>query len=208
MPEDFASLIAELKENETLAAVEVALEAGTRPLEIVEGLRRGMSVVGMRFENGEFYFSEMVMSAEIFVEAIALIGPHMEAGDIETKGQVIVGTVQGDIHDIGKNIVATMLRCNGFRVHDLGVDVSPDAFIAKAKETGAGLLGLSGLLTFAFDAMKATVDLVAESGLEDTVKVMIGGAQVNERVVDYTGADAFREDASQAVKLANRFLGE
>jgi len=208
MPEDFASLIAELKENETLAAVEVALEAGTRPLEIVEGLRRGMSVVGMRFENGEFYFSEMVMSAEIFVEAIALIGPHMEAGDIETKGQVIVGTVQGDIHDIGKNIVATMLRCNGFRVHDLGVDVSPDAFIAKAKETGAGLLGLSGLLTFAFDAMKATVDLVAESGLEDTVKVMIGGAQVNERVVDYTGADAFGEDASQAVKLANRFLGE
>jgi methanogenic corrinoid protein MtbC1 len=166
-----------------------------------------MSDVGRRFEDKEYFLSELIMSAEIFKEAIALIEPHLEPGAGQTKGSVVIGTVKGDIHDMGKNIVATLLRCEGYDVHDLGVDVPPDAFVDKLKETGAQLLALSGLLTLAFDSMKETVDTLAEAGLRDKVKVIIGGGPVNEKVVEFSGADAYGVDAAYAVKLASEYLG-
>lgn len=208
MAENLGDLLVELKEDETLAAVGSALEEGADPLSLVERLRGGMSQVGKRFEEKEYFLSELIMSAEIFKEAIALIEPHLEAGGEEIKGDVVIGTVKGDIHDIGKNIVATLLRCDGYRVHDLGVDVPPGAFVEKLKETGASLLGLSGLLTLAFDSMKETVESVTEAGLKDKVNVIIGGGPVNEKVVEYTGADAYGLDAAQALRLASRYLGE
>lgn len=203
MPEDIAAMICELEEEETLDAVRKALEEGVDPLTLVESLREGMSIVGRRFEDKEYFLSELIMSAEIFKEAIEIIEPRLDAGYGEPKGKVVIGTVQGDIHDIGKNIVATLLRCDGFEVHDVGVDAPVDAFVAKLKETGAAMLGLSGLLTVAFDGMKAVVESVEASGLRDSVKIFIGGGPVDQSVVDYTGADAFGKDAAEAVKLAN-----
>jgi methylmalonyl-CoA mutase cobalamin-binding domain/chain len=207
MAEVLATMLAGLKEDETLAEVRKALDEGVDPLTLVEGLREGMSDVGRRFEEKEYFLSELIMSAEIFKEAIALIEPHLEAGAGPSKGSVVIGTVKGDIHDIGKNIVATLLRCEGYDVHDLGVDITPEAFIDKLKETGASLLALSGLLTLAFDSMKETVDNLTEAGLRDKVKVIIGGGPVNEKVVEYSGADAFGVDAAQAVKMVDEYLG-
>lgn len=207
MAEVLAAMLAGLKEDETLAEVRKALDGGTDPLELVEGLREGMAEVGRRFEEKDYFLSELIMSAEIFKEAIALIEPHLAAGAGQSKGSVVIGTVKGDIHDIGKNIVATLLRCEGFDVHDLGVDIPPSSFVDKLKETGAPVLALSGLLTLAFDSMKETVETLAEAGLRDKVKVIIGGGPVNEKVVEYSGADAYGADAAQAVKLVGEYVG-
>lgn len=202
-----SALVSELEEDKALEAVRSALAAGEDPMALVEGLREGMSVVGARFEAKEYYLSELIMSAEIFKEAIGLIEPHLDGGGDGSKGIVVLGTVEGDVHDIGKNIVGTLLRCEGYEVHDLGVDVAPRAFLDKLEETGAGLLALSGLLTPAFDSMKVTVEALAQEGLREKVRVIIGGGPVNERVVDFTGADAYGFDAAEAVKLANLYLG-
>ena len=206
MAEKIAPLIVDLEEDKTIAAVKSALEEGVEPLALVEELREGMSEVGRRFEEKEYYLSELIMSAEIFKEAIALIEPHMCGAEEASKGTVVIGTVKGDIHDIGKNIVASLLRCDGFEVHDLGVDVPPDAFVSKLKETGAPVLALSGLLTMAFDTMKETVEAVSGAALRDKVKIIIGGGPVNEAVVEFTGADAYGKDAAEAVRLASGIL--
>jgi 5-methyltetrahydrofolate--homocysteine methyltransferase len=205
--EKIAALIAEVEEDKTLEEVRKALDEGTDPLSLVGALRDGMSVVGDRYEAREYFLPDLILSAEIFKEAIALIEPRLQGDNIATKGTVVIGTVQGDIHDIGKNIVATMLKCNGYDVHDLGVDVPPQAFVEKAKETGSGLVAMSGLLTLAFDAMKDTVDALAEAGLRDKLKIIIGGGPVNEKVLEYSGADAYGKDPSEAVKLANQYVG-
>ena len=206
MAGDIANLIVDLEEDKTLETVRGALTQGVAPMAVVEELRQGMSEVGRRFENKEYYLSELVMSAEIFKQAMELIAPYLGDSSSATRGAVVIGTVQGDIHDIGKNIVASLLRCEGFEVHDMGVDVPPATFIDKLNETEAGLLALSGLLTVAFDSMKATVDAVSGAGLRDKVKVIIGGGPVNETVVDFTGADAFGKDAAEAVRLASDYV--
>ncbi|MBN2027514.1 MAG: corrinoid protein [Actinobacteria bacterium] len=204
--ERIAALIAEVEEDETLEEVRKALDDGTDPLGLVESLREGMTVVGERFEAKEYFLPDLILAAEIFKEAIALIEPRLKSDNIATKGTVVIGTVHGDVHDIGKNIVATMLKCNGYDVHDLGVDVSPQAFVDKASSTNAGLVAMSGLLTLAFDAMKDTVDALAEAGLRDRLKIIIGGGPVNEKVLDYCGADALGKDPAEAVKLADKHL--
>ncbi len=206
MAETLAQLIAELKENETIDTVKAELAAGTDPMSLVESLRDGMSIVGERFEKKEYFLADLIMSAEIFNESIALIEPHLSKDAASTKGAIVLGTVQGDIHDIGKNIVGSLLRCEGYLVYDLGVDVPPAAFVAKVKETGARVVALSGLLTLAFDAMRETVDSLTEAGLRDKVKVIIGGGPVNQAVVDYSGADAFGKDATAAMKLTAEYV--
>jgi corrinoid protein of di/trimethylamine methyltransferase len=205
--ERIAALIAEVEEDEALEEVRKALEDGADPLGLVESLRDGMTVVGDRFEAKEYFLPDLILAAEIFKEAIALIEPHLQGAETATKGTVVIGTVQGDIHDIGKNIVATMLKCNGYDVHDLGVDVPPQAYVDKAKETRASLVALSGLLTLAFDSMKNTVDALAEAGLRGNLKVIIGGGPVNEKVLEYSGADALGKDPAEAVRLAKQYLG-
>ena len=207
MNESIAALIAEVEEDRTLEEVRKALDEGADPLSLVEALREGMSVVGEKYEAKEYFLPDLIISAEIFKEAIALIEPRLQSNSIATKGTVVIGTAQGDIHDIGKNIVATMLKCNGYDVHDLGVDVSPQAFVEKASQTGAGLVAISGLLTLAFDAMKDTVDALAEAGLRGKLKIIIGGGPVNEKVLEYCGADACGKDPAEAIRLANEHLG-
>ena len=206
MNENIATLIAEVDEEGTLAAVRGALDGGVDPLVVVEALREGMSVVGERFETRDYFLPDLIFSADIFNQALALIEPLLGGAGAASKKPVVIGTVQGDVHDIGKNIVATMLRCAGYDVHDLGVDVPPSAFVDKARQTGADLVALSGLLTLAFDSMKSTVEAFAEAGLRDSVKLIIGGGPVNEKVLEYCGADAYGKDPSEAVKLADGFL--
>ncbi len=198
-------LIAELDEESTLRAVREELDKGTDPLEVLADLQKGMALVGERFEAGEYFLPDLIMSGEIFKGAVALIEPLLSGREAKSKGTIVMGTVKGDVHDIGKNIVITMLRCNGYEVHDLGVDQPPRAFVEKARETGAPLVGLSGLLTIAFDSMKETVQAFADAGLRDRVKIIIGGGPVNQTVVEYTGADAWGRDPGEALRLAERF---
>jgi len=207
MPDNISSLIAEIEEEQTLEAVREALSRETDPLSLVAALRDGVAVVGERFESKEYFLPELIMAGEIFKEAINLIDPYLKGETSDSRGTVVVGTVQGDIHDIGKNLVVTMLRCNAFEVHDLGIDVAPEAFVEKVRETGARLVGMSGLLTLAFDAMKNTVEALEEAGLRDRTKIIIGGGPINETVLKYCRADAYGKDPTEAVRLANSYLG-
>jgi 5-methyltetrahydrofolate--homocysteine methyltransferase len=207
MAGEIGNLLVELEEDKVLDSVRASLNDGVEPIAVVEELRDGMSEIGKRFEAKDYYLSELIMSAEIFKQAMEIIETKLSGASQATKGTVVLGTVQGDIHDIGKNIVASILRCEGFEVHDLGVDVPPEKFVAKLEETGAGLLALSGLLTIAFDTMKTTVEAVTAAGLRDRVRVIIGGGPVNEAVVEFTGADTFGKDASEAVRLAAQYTG-
>jgi methanogenic corrinoid protein MtbC1 len=198
--------LADLDEEGTLALAKAELEAGTDPLQLFEACRQGMVLVGERYEDGEYYVSDLMMAAEIFKQVAAILEPQMVGTVAETKGAVVIGTVQGDIHDIGKDLVVGMLRAGGFEVHDLGVDVAPAAFVDKVQETGAKVLALSGLLTIAFDAMKETVAAVAGAGLRPGVKIMVGGGPVDETVCKYTGADAWGQSAQAAVSLATQWM--
>jgi methanogenic corrinoid protein MtbC1 len=206
MQDNISNSLIELEEDEVLEGVSRSLEQGVEPITLVEQLRLAMSVVGKRFEDKEYYLSELIMSAEIFKEAMELIEPRLGASTDESRGRLVIGTVKGDIHDIGKNIVATLLRCEGFEVLDLGVDVPAAVFVEETRSSGAKILALSGLLTPAFDAMKETVAALTNAGLRDDVKVIIGGGPVNQSVVEFAGADAWGKDAAQAVRLVAEHL--
>ena len=206
MQDNISNSLIELEEDEVLEGVSRSLEQGVEPITLVEQLRLAISVVGKRFEDKEYYLSELIMSAEIFKEAMELIEPRLGASTDESRGRLVIGTVKGDIHDIGKNIVATLLRCEGFEVLDLGVDVPAAVFVEETRSSGAKVLALSGLLTPAFDAMKETVAALTNAGLRDDVKVIIGGGPVNQSVVEFAGADAWGKDAAQAVRLVAEHL--
>jgi 5-methyltetrahydrofolate--homocysteine methyltransferase len=167
-----------------------------------------MEIVGKRFADGSYFLPELVFSGEIFKEIAEIVKPKLQH-NVQTKrlGKVIVGTVAGDIHDIGKDIVVFMLDVSGFEVYDLGVDVPVQRFIDKINETHAPVVGLSGFLTLAFDSMKKTVDAINTAGLRNKVKIMIGGGQIDEAIQKYTGADAYGRDAMAGVSLAKAWLG-
>ena len=200
--------LADLDEEGTLAAVRQELAAEQEPLTVLDACREGMILVGKRYETGDYFVSDLMLAGEIFKQATEILSPAMATTAIATKGQVVIGTVQGDIHDIGKDLVVSMIKANGYQVHDLGVDVSPEKFVAKLQETGALVLGLSGLLTVGYDAMKKTIAAVGEAGLRPTVKVMIGGGPINDEVCKYTGADSWGSDAQGAVALCDEWLKE
>ena len=208
MANDLANALADLKEKEALETVRKRLDAGEDPLGILDDARRGMEIVGKRFENSEYFIPDLVYSGEILKEITDLVKPKLTK-DIEIKrlGKVVMGTVAGDIHDIGKDIVVFMLDVNGFEVYDLGVDVPAQDFVNKIKETDTGVVGLSGFLTLAFDSMKETIDAISAAGLRDKVKIMIGGGQIDEAVQRHTGADAHGVNAMAAVSLAKEWLG-
>jgi methanogenic corrinoid protein MtbC1 len=206
MEGSLASLIAELDEQKTLEEVRRALDGGADPLSIVDDLREGMAAVGVKFESREYFLPDLILSAELFKDAISLIEPHLKGQSTSSKGLVVIGTVQGDVHDIGKNIVATMLRCSGYDVHDLGTDVPPSAFVDEVRETGAGLVAMSGLLTLGFESMKKTVDAFTDAGLRQSVKMIIGGGPTNEAVVEFCGADACGKDPTDALRLADTYV--
>ena len=208
MAEDLISTLADLKEQEALDIVNKRLESNEDPLKILEDARRGMEVVGQRFGSGEYFIPDLVYSGEILKAVTEIVKPRMtKEGDVKKLGKVIIGTVAGDIHDIGKDIVVFMLDVNGFEVIDLGVDVPVQQFIDKINETGSSIIGLSGFLTLAFDSMKETVEAIKAAGLREKVKIMIGGGQITEEIRAYTGADAYGADAMAGVSLAKEWLG-
>jgi len=204
---EFIQILADLKEQEALHMVKRRLEAGEDPLRILEDVRAAMEIVGNRFANNEYFISDLMYAGEILKEITEIIKPKLAKEKEKRRiGKVIIGTVAGDIHDIGKNIVVFMLEVNGFEVYDLGVDVPPEKFVEKIKETGAKIVGLSGFLTLAFDSMKKTVEAIEKAGLRDKVKIMIGGGQVTEEVRKYVGADAYGRNAMDAVALAKKWV--
>jgi len=205
---DLVEAIADLREEEALKIVKDRLSAGEDPLKILEEARKGLEIVGNRFASGEYFIPDLIYSGEIMKQITEIVKPLIsQTTQVKKLGKVVIGTVAGDIHDIGKNIVVFMLEVNGFEVYDLGVDVLPERFVEKIKETGAPILGLSGFLTLAFDSMKRTIEALKEAGLRDKVKVMIGGGQVTDEVRKYTGADAYGKDAMAAVSLAKAWVG-
>ena len=207
MSGDLVNLLADLKDKEVLELVKQRLGAGEDPLKILEDSRKGMEVVGKRFADDEYFLPELVFSGDLLKQVTELVKPHLKQA-VETKklGKVVIGTVAGDIHDIGLNIVIFMLDVNGFEVYNLGVDVPADAFVNKVKETAAPILGLSGFLTPAFDAMKETVEAVEAAGMRDKIKIMIGGGQLDEDIRKYAKADAYGKNAMAAVALAKGWI--
>ncbi|MCL4561022.1 MAG: cobalamin-dependent protein [Chloroflexi bacterium] len=206
MSDALITAISELEEAQVVDLVQERLAAGADPQAILTACRDGMAQVGKRYEAGEYYVSELIMAGELFKQANALLAPHFAVGDGATKGKVVVGTVKGDIHDIGKDLVVGMLKAGGFEVIDLGVDVPVEAFVQAVKESGAKVVGLSGLITLSFDSMKETVAALEAAGLRSQVKVMVGGGSLTEKVREYVGADALGSDAQAAVSLANQWL--
>jgi len=201
-------LLSDLKEPEALQFVEKALAEGGDPEALLEDAREGMAVVGQRFAKEEYFIPDLIFSGEILKGIVKMLEPHLKKGKEQKRlGKVIVGTVAGDIHDIGKDLVVFMLDVSGFEVLDLGIDVPAQKFVDAIKESGSKIVGLSGFLTLAFDSMKETIDAILKAGLRDKVNIMIGGGQIDEQVRRFTGADAYGRDAMAAVQLAKDWIG-
>jgi methanogenic corrinoid protein MtbC1 len=202
-------LIAGLDEKFTIETVQNLLNSGQKPKTILDALNQGMTIVGDRFSVREYYLSELLMAAEIFKIAMEILEPHLVQNndDRETIGTIIIGTVQGDLHDIGKNIFVSLARNAGFEVIDLGTDVPPARFVQEVQEAKACIVGLSGILTMALQPMTNTVDMLVEAGLRERVKVIIGGAAVDQQWKDRVGADAYSDDAYEGLQLAKTLIG-
>jgi methylmalonyl-CoA mutase cobalamin-binding domain/chain len=209
MSEAMIEAFVEMREGDLYQIASDLLAGGTDPFAVLDDCRQALDIIGQRFEHGQAFVPELVMAGEMMGRIKALVKPRIDQEKpAEYLGQVLMGTVYGDIHDIGKDVVTFMLEANGFQVIDLGVDVTPQAFVDKIKEVQPDVVGLSGLLTLAFQSMKETVDAIKEAGLRDNVKIMIGGAPVDEHVQEYTGADAWGKDAMEAVSLAKQWTGD
>jgi methanogenic corrinoid protein MtbC1 len=202
LTDTLTNALVEMREADVLAAVRAAKEAGTDPAAIIAALQAGMKTIGDKYEAEEYYLSELIMAAEIFKNALGELGLDKSAADTGTRGTVVLGTVHTDIHDIGKNIVASVLGANGFKVVDLGVDVPAQEFVKAVQESGAQVVGLSCLLTTAFPAMQETVAAFADAGLRDKVSIIIGGGPVNADLAGQLGADGAGVSAQDAVTLA------
>jgi methanogenic corrinoid protein MtbC1 len=203
--EDLAKAIADLDEDGALGLVKEALDQGIPALDLLRACQDGMAEVGRRFEREEYFVSDLMMSGEIFTSVAEVLAPVLKAGGGASAGTVVFGTVKGDIHNIGKDIVVNMLKAANFEVVDLGVDVPPEAFVDKLRETNAKVLGMSGLLTLAFDSMKETIDSIKAAGLRDKVKIMVGGGPVDANVCRIVGADNWSTDAQKAVRIAQEW---
>ena len=200
----------DLDEKEVLELVELMLASGVEPLKIIEMCRTGFDIVGERYQKREYFLSGLILSDEIFKSVMELLdrsGCFVPLAQ-EELGKVVLGAPLGDVHDIGKGIVATLLRYSGFDVIDLGVSVKPSEFLTAAVESGAGVVGMSALITTAYEPLRETVACFEREGLRGKVKIMLGGGAVSERVCEYAGADAWSRNASDAVKFARLFNGK
>ncbi|MCD6508204.1 corrinoid protein [Candidatus Poribacteria bacterium] len=185
-----------------------ALDEGLSPAEVLnKGLIKGMSVVGEKFKNNEFYVPEVLIAARAMKSAIEILRPLLSESGVEPVGKVAIGTVKGDLHDIGKNLVAMMLEGGGFQVIDLGIDVGPEKFIQAVSDQEVQIVAMSALLTTTMPSMKVTIDALKEAGLRDKVKILIGGAPVTQAYADEIGADGYARDAASAVDKAKELLG-
>ncbi len=207
MAADLVNALADLREKEAFAIVNARLTAGDDPMVILDDARRAMEIVGRRFEDNIYFIPELVYSGDILKKISDQLKPRL----IEDKapgslGRILIGTVAGDIHDIGKNIVTFLLEVNGFDVMDIGVDAAPQKFVDAITAFQPQIVGLSCLLTVAFDAMKETVAAIERAGLRNQVNIMIGGGVVDENLVPYVKADAYEQYASGAVTLSKKWL--
>jgi 5-methyltetrahydrofolate--homocysteine methyltransferase len=195
-------------EKEAAKAVQQAIDAGADPGSILRDVMvPAMDEVGRRYECGDYFLPEMLISARAMKEALAILRPKLIATDVKPAGKVVAGTVKGDLHDIGKNLVCMMLEGAGFEVVDLGVDVTPEKFVDAVRQGGVNLIALSALLTTTLPNMKVTIEALKAQGLRGTVGVMVGGAPVNDKLATEIGADGYAEDAAGAVALARRLVG-
>jgi len=203
---DVVKAVTDLDEDLVLEGVKTQITAGVPAIEILAQLQRGMEGVGKLYEAGDYYLSELIMSAEVFSNAANLLGSALaDSGDDKKIGTVILGTVKDDIHDIGKNIVSTILNCNGLKVVDVGVDVPIETFLAEIKKSKPQVVGLFCLLTTAFDTMKDTVAAIKSCG--SPVTVLVGGGPVDESVAKWCAADGYCKNAYDAVEMAKKAIG-
>jgi 5-methyltetrahydrofolate--homocysteine methyltransferase len=208
MTDALVEAIADLQEEEAVRIAKERLDAGDAPLKILEDVREAMEIVGKRFADSEYFIPDLVYSGEILRKISEMSKTRLaKASQLKRLGKCIIGTVAGDIHDIGKDIVVFMLDVNGFEVHDLGIDVPAQKFVEKIQETNAEIVGLSGFLTLAFESMKETIQAISDAGLRNKVKIMIGGGQIDEKVREYSKADAYGTNAMSAVMLAKEWVG-
>ena len=206
MTKKLIKAITDFQEEEALKLVQDLLDQGTEPAEVMEACRKALDEIGQHFEQGTFFLPELMMAGEMMTQISEIIKPKLaELPETERFGKVIIGTVEGDIHDIGKNIVSFMLDVNGFEVIDLGVDVPSKKFVDAINEFQPQVVALSGFLTLAFDVMKDTVTAIESAGLRDKVKIMIGGGQINEEIKEYAGADGYGKDAMAGVSFAKKW---
>ncbi|NVM53076.1 MAG: cobalamin B12-binding domain-containing protein [Candidatus Helarchaeota archaeon] len=204
--EDLTQALADLDEDRALAIVQ-ELSDKMSAMEIIIVAREGMQQVGDKFAAKEYFLADLIFSAEIFQEIMKKLEPALTLTDkSQFKGKIVIGTVKNDIHDIGKNIIISLLRAAGFEVIDLGVDVPVERFVETVKSESPQVLGLSGLLTIAIEEMKNTIDAIEANGLRETLKIIIGGGPMDEKVRDYVGADASSQDAVEGVNFIKEFI--
>ena len=207
MRDQLIRAIADMEEDEAARLAEAWLDGGAAPQEVLDAAKAALGIVGQRYESREYFLPELIIAGDMMKAIAALVKPRLaDAAVVTPRGRIVIGTVAGDIHDIGKDIVIFMLEVNNFEVVDLGVDVPAEAFVERVREARPAVVGLSGFLTIAFDQMRLTVRALADAGLRDSVRVMIGGAIMDDDVRDYVGADAYGADAQAAVRLASAWI--
>jgi len=184
--------------------VRSALDSGSSPIEILKDLEAGMQEVGLRFQQSQYFFSELIMAGETMKEALKILKPLLKSS--QAKGKVVIGTIQGDLHDIGKDIVSTLLFSSGFEVHDLGIDVPPEKFAEKVKETGANVVGVSALLSVTVNTVSQVAEVLQREGLRDKVKIIAGGAAMRGEYVKRLGIDAAVNDAVEGVGIIKEWV--
>jgi methanogenic corrinoid protein MtbC1 len=205
MPNDLVDAMVHMREAQALELAQKMLDAGENPLQVLDLCREALEIVGKRFEAGKYFLPELIMSGEMLKKISKIAKPFIQQESKQEKeavGKVVIGSVKGDIHDIGKDMVSFMLDINGFEVHDLGVDVPAEKFVEAIKAFQPEVVGMSALLTTAFESMKNTVAVIKDAGLRDQVKIMVGGGSVDEKVRAYACADAYGADAVAAVNLS------
>jgi methanogenic corrinoid protein MtbC1 len=210
LSEEFVKAIVDLDEKRALELTRKRLEAGEDPLKILDDLTKAANIIGEKYEKGEFFIADLVMAGEILKEVSELVKLKLrELGKARKAiGKLVIGTVQGDIHDIGKNIVVTMAEAAGFEVIDLGVDVSPEKFVEAVKRHNPDIVGMSGLLTVAIESMKRTIDAIKAAELRDKVKIIIGGGRVDQYACEYVGADAWTTSAAIGIRIMIKWMEE
>jgi len=209
MSHELVDTVVNMRETEAMELARKMLAGGEDPLLVLEDCRTAMEIVGQRFEAGRYFLPELIMAGEMLKKISQTAKPFIKkefSRKADARGKVVIGSVKGDIHDIGKDIVTFMLEINGFEVHDLGVDVPAQKFVDAIKAVQPEIVGMSALLTTAFESMKNTVAVIEDAGLRDGIKIMVGGGTVDEKVREYTGADAYGADAVAAVNLSRQWM--
>jgi len=209
MSHDLVEAMVNMRETEAMELARKMLAGGEDALHVLEGCRAAMEIVGQRFEAGRYFLPELIMAGEMLKKISQMAKPFLKkecSTKADVRGKVVIGSVKGDIHDIGKDIVSFMLEINGFEVYDLGVDVPAEKFVDAIQEVQPEIVGMSALLTTAFESMKNTVEVIEVAGLRDRIKIIVGGGTVDEKVKEYTGADAYGADAVAAVNLSREWM--